>query len=72
MTIPVTEAAPVLREPSRFATYPGDQTHAIGQHMGPTTFGDFVTVITAEHDVSTNTTRLGFAYGKFKVAEADV
>lgn len=47
----------------RWLTYPGDQTSAIGQVMGPTTMREHVTVAEATYDPDTHTTRLGFAYG---------
>jgi hypothetical protein len=52
-----------LRKPCRWATYNGNQTHVVGQLMGPNTLGELLTVVTASYDHQTNKTRLGFAYG---------
>ena len=59
-----TTATPVppVRQPSRFATYPGDVRHIVGEIKGPNTLGEYLTAVTAEHDPATNTTRGGFAY----------
>jgi hypothetical protein len=50
------------RQPSRFATYPGDVTHIVGEIKGPNTWGEYMTALTAEHDPATDKTRVGFAF----------
>lgn len=47
---------------SRYATYPGDTTHIIGEVKGPNTWGERLTAVTAEYDATTDKTRVGFAY----------
>lgn len=42
------------------ANYPGDQTEAIGQLMGPTNDGRFVRVAGGSYDPETNRTKLIF------------
>ncbi|MDO8308593.1 MAG: hypothetical protein Q7V58_09610 [Actinomycetota bacterium] len=51
------------RPASRWVTYPGDVTHMVGQPVGPTTVGDYLTAVEATHDPDSGTTRVGFAYG---------
>ena len=48
--------------PARFATYPGNCTHMIGEVKGPNTLGEALRVVTADYDPATDTTRVGFAY----------
>jgi len=48
--------------PVRFATYPGDCRHMIGEVKGPNTLGEALRVVTADYDAATDTTRAGFAY----------
>lgn len=50
------------RLPLRFATYPGDARDAIGQIVGPNMLRERLTVVTADFDAETKTTRLGFAF----------
>lgn len=42
------------------AKYPGDQTHAIGQLMGPTNDGRFVRVSDGSYDPISDRTKLTF------------
>ena len=47
----------------RWLTYNGDVTEGIiGTIMGPNTLGEHLTVVEANYDVETNTTRVGFTY----------
>jgi hypothetical protein len=55
-------------QPTRFATYPGDVTHIIGEVKGPNLLGERLTAITAEYDAETNKTRVGFTFQKVEVA----
>jgi hypothetical protein len=48
--------------PVRFATYPGNCTHIIGEVKGPNTLGEVLRAVTAEHDPETDKTRVGFSY----------
>jgi len=48
--------------PTRFATYPGDVTHIVGEVHGPNLLGERLTAITADYDPDTNKTRVGFTY----------
>lgn len=50
------------RHPFRFANYPGDVTHIVGEVKGPNLFGEYLTAVTADYDQDSNTTRVGFAY----------
>lgn len=52
-----------MADPIRWANYPHDHTEAVGRLMGPDRLGVPVTVVSAQHDAGTDTTRLGFAYG---------
>lgn len=54
--------APAPRTPQRFANYRGDQSHAVGEVMGPNRLGEHLVVVTAEYDDKADKTRLGFAY----------
>lgn len=54
----MTGRAPV----AGFANYAGNVSTAIGEVMGPNDFGELLTVVQADFDSTTNTTRLGFAY----------
>lgn len=47
---------------SRFANYPGDVTHIIGEVKGPNTWGERLTAVSADYNQATNMTRVGFAY----------
>lgn len=47
---------------ARFATYPGDTTHIIGEVKGPNTWGEHLTAVTADYNPETNSTRVGFNY----------
>ncbi|MFE4229165.1 hypothetical protein ACFRJ8_14900 [Arthrobacter sp. NPDC056886] len=47
---------------ARFATYPGDTTHIIGEIKGPNTWGERLTAVTADYDPAADQTRVGFAY----------
>jgi hypothetical protein len=49
---------------TRFATYPGDVRHIVGEVKGPNTLGEPLTAITAEYDAGTDTTRVGFTFQK--------
>jgi len=54
--------------PQQWLNYKGDRTRdAIGQHMGPNLLGEYLTVTAAEYDATTDTTRLGLAYGVLDV-----
>lgn len=53
--------------PTRFATYPGDVTHMVGEVKGPNTLREPLTAVTAEYDAETNKTRVGFTYAKVEV-----
>jgi len=52
---------------TRFATYPGDVTHIIGEVKGPNLLGERLTAVTAEYDAETNKTRVGFTFAKVEV-----
>lgn len=58
----MTEPAADTRKPLRFANYPGDQRHAVGEVMGPNTLGELMTVVDATYDETADKTRLGFAF----------
>jgi hypothetical protein len=59
----------ILRETAtRFATYPGDVIHMVGEVKGPNTLGEPLTAVSAVYDATTNKTRVGFTYAKVKVA----
>lgn len=51
-----------LPAPVRFATYPGDNRHVIGEVKGPNTLGEALRAVTAEYDPATDSTRVGFSY----------
>ena len=51
-----------LPAPVRFATYPGDNRHIIGEVKGPNTFGEALRAVTADYDPESDTTRVGFSY----------
>lgn len=51
------------RTPARFADYPGDVTHMIGEVKGPNTTYEMLQAVTAVYDPATDRTRVGFAYG---------
>ena len=53
--------------PTRFATYPGDVTHMIGEIKGPNTLGEPLTAVTVEYDADMDRTRVGFTYAKVEV-----
>jgi hypothetical protein len=63
-----TATTPTRLIPVRFANYPGDCTHMIGEVKGPNLLGEMLTAVTAEHDTGTDTTRVGFVYGVREVA----
>lgn len=48
--------------PARFATYPGDCTHIVGEVKGPNNLGEAMRAVTADYDPAADTTRVGFAY----------
>lgn len=50
------------RTPIRFADYPGDVTHIVGEVKGPNTWGERLTAVTADHNQETDRTRVGFAF----------
>ncbi len=52
----------MTRAPSRFANYPGNVEHIVGEIKGPNTFNEYLTAVTAVYDPATDTTRVGFAY----------
>jgi len=52
---------------TRFATYPGDVTHIIGEVKGPNTLGEPLTAVSAEYDAKTDKTRVGFTFAKVEV-----
>jgi len=56
-----------LPAPVRFATYPGDVTHMIGEVKGPNTLGEPLTAVSAEYDAQTDKTRVGFTFAKVEV-----
>jgi hypothetical protein len=51
-----------LPAPVRFANYPGDNTHIIGEVKGPNTLGEALRAVTADYDPAADTTRVGFSY----------
>jgi len=53
----------LTRPPARHLTYQGNVEHIIGQPVGPTTLGDYLTAVTAPYDPATDTTNVGFAFG---------
>lgn len=55
-----------LPTPVRFANYKGNQTQAVGQHMGPNMLGEHFTVTKAWYDPETDMTKLGLAIGIHK------
>lgn len=57
-----------LPAPTRYATYPGDVTHMIGEVVGPNLLGEMLTAVHAVHDLQTNKTRVGFTYQKVQPA----
>jgi len=50
------------RKPLRFATYPGNALHIVGEIKGPNTLGEYLTAVSANYQESAGTTRVGFAY----------
>lgn len=52
---------------TRFATYPGDVTHIIGEIKGPNLLGEPLTAVSAEYDAETDKTRVGFTFAKVEV-----
>jgi len=48
--------------PARFASYNGDVTEAVGRIVGPNTLGEWMQVVAADYDASTDRTRLSFAF----------
>jgi hypothetical protein len=54
----------------RHATYPGDQSAAVGQVKGPTTMGEYVRIVDADYDPASDRTRLGFTFAGITRAEA--
>lgn len=46
----------------RFANYPGNVTHIIGEVKGPNALGESLRAVSADYDESTNKTRVGFSY----------
>lgn len=53
----------LTRPPARHATYRGNVEHMVGQPVGPTTLGDYLTAVDAAYNPVTDTTRVGFAFG---------
>jgi hypothetical protein len=51
-----------LPAPVRFANYPGDVTHIIGEVKGPNTLGETLRAVTAGYNAEADTTRVGFSY----------
>lgn len=49
---------------TRFATYPGDVTHMVGEIKGPNTLGEPLTAVTAEYDPLEDKTRVGFTFAR--------
>jgi hypothetical protein len=47
---------------TRFATYPGDVTHIVGEVKGPNLLGEWLTAVTADYDAATDKTRVGFTF----------
>lgn len=58
-----------LPAPVRWATYPGDVTHMIGEVKGPNLLGEPLTAVTAEYDPATNKTRVGFTFQKVEPSQ---
>lgn len=51
--------------------YKGDRTvDVVGQTMGPNLLGEYLTVVTADYNHTTDETRLGLAYGVHNLTEA--
>jgi len=48
--------------PARFATYPGDVTHIVGEVKGPNTLGELLRAETADYDSAADKTRVGFSF----------
>ncbi len=57
-----------LPTPVRWATYPGDVTHMIGEVKGPNLLGESLTAVSADYDAETNKTRVGFTYQRIEAA----
>lgn len=51
-------------QPTRFATYPGDVTHIVGELHGPNLLGERLTAITADYDPKADKTRVGFTFAQ--------
>lgn len=51
-----------LPAPVRFATYPGDCTHIIGEVKGPNTLGEALRAVTADYSPESDKTLVGFSY----------
>ena len=51
-----------LPSPTRFASYPGNVSHIIGEVKGPNLLGEHLTAVTADYNAETNKTRVGFTY----------
>jgi hypothetical protein len=51
-----------LPAPVRWATYPGNVVHIIGEVKGPNLLGESLTAVTATYDPGTNRTRVGFTF----------
>jgi len=58
----MTTLLPTLPAPTRFATYPGDVTHIVGEVKGPNLLGERLTAVTADYDATTDKTRVGFTF----------
>ena len=54
----------------RFANYPGDVTHVVGEVKGPNLLGEVLTAVSAEYDSTADRTRVGFAFGVHKAVSA--
>lgn len=52
--------------PVRWATYPGDVTHIVGEVKGPNLLGESLTAVTAEYDQAADKARVGFTYQTFE------
>lgn len=46
----------------RFATYPGNVTHIVGEVKGPNTLGEAMRAVSANYDEASDSTRVGFNY----------
>ena len=50
------------RKPIRFANYPGDVRHIVGEIKGPNLLREHLTAVDAQYDAVADMTRVGFAF----------